>query len=779
MLATDPRSGLVRLVAIALAGILLNARPGLAQTAPARVIVEDVIPIGNLLTPTQRIKGTLKTKPGTEFKQETIDDDVRTLYQTKLFAGIQVEVEKLPDNKVKIYFKVKEHPSTIQEIVFKGNKHLSTEDLEGLTGLRKGSPLNPMAVQMGRNAIIRRYNEQGRMLAGVEILEGDKPGDRRVVYSITEGHVAKVKNTLFEGNEFVSGARLRTQIETTREFIWFGGTYEADRVDADKHHLEEYYKANGFHDVKVGRELIWSDDHRHVDVKFVINEGIRYRVGTVTVENAKSESAEKLLAQTKLKEGTFYNKGRATTDKTIIETVYGYDGHAVLVQEQDTHPSPGVVNVQYVVQEKPPARVGDIKIVGNEVTRENVIRRNIPLYPGQPLTYPDTKIAEKNLQRLNIFENDPAKGIRPTVTVLDPDSDTEFKDILVQVQEAPTGSLMFGLGVNSDAGFTGSIVLNERNFDITRWPTNFDDLLSGRAFRGAGQELRIEAVPGTQLQRYSASWRDPAILDSQFGFGTSVYYYDRIYNEYTENRVGFSATLDRRLNALWRTSGTARVESVGVFDIPIGAPPLFYESQGRNFEASLRGALTRDNRDSFLRPTEGSLVEFGFTEFMGTFTFPQFTIEGSKFFTTYERPDGSGRHVLALHSMVGWSGDNTPVFQRFYAGGYQSMRGFQFRGIGHFVNGFNEGGNFELLNSAEYQIPLLANDQLYSVFFCDTGTVEESTKITNYRVSIGTGLRIVVPMMGPVPIAIDFGFPLVKGPQDQTQLVSFWVGYFH
>src|SRR5207302_7892491 len=115
----------------------------------------------------------------------------------------------------------------------------------------------------------------------------------------------------------------------------------------------------------------------------------------------------------------------------------------------------------------------------------------------------------------------PEKGVRPTVTVLDPDSDSLYKDILVSVQETQTGSLLFGVGVNSDAGFTGSIVLNERNFDICRPPESFEDLLSGRAFRGAGQEFRIEAVPGTSVQRYTVSFREPSLFDSPYSFAIS------------------------------------------------------------------------------------------------------------------------------------------------------------------------------------------------------------------------------------------------------------------
>src|SRR5262249_44304181 len=158
---------------------------------------------------------------------------------------------------------------------------------------------------------------------------------------------------------------------------------------------------------------------------------------------------------------------------------------------------------------------------------------------------------------------------------------------------------------------------------------------------------------------------------------------------------------------------------------------------------------------------EGSLVEVSFEQVLGDFTFPQFNAELNKYWTVYQRPDGSGRHVLAARSVLGWTGSQTPVFERFYAGGFRSMRGFEFRGVGPAVNGFETGGDFEFLNSLEYQIPILANDQLYAVAFVDSGTVESNVEIRDYRVAAGVGLRIVVPMLGPVPIALDFGFPIV------------------
>jgi outer membrane protein assembly complex protein YaeT len=767
--------------AAAVAGILLCATVSLAQGPAGKIYVADVIAQGNRLVPTQKIMSMIRTRPGMEYQPDVVADDVRKLYETRSFANIRVSEKTTDDGKVIVYFQFAELPSVVQEIQYLGAKHLKPDELETLTGLHKGVPLNPIATQLARQAILRKYQEKGRLSASVEILAGDKAGDTRIVFEITEGPVVKVDTIDFVGNSFVSAGRLRTQVNSSRTFLGLGGDFNPLMADLDVNKLEEYYRSYGFHDVRVARELQWEEDQRHVRLLFHIFEGQQYKIANIDLHGVPDAQRQELLKFNSLHPGDLYNQQKLDSDKNKMKDYIGYTGRDDSIQEVVYYPQdkPGEVVVNYEVQERPPARVGQIYIIGNEVTRQNVILRQVPLYPGQVLTYPDLRLAEKNLAKLNIFESNPETGVRPTVTVLDPDGESEFKDVQINVQETHTGSLLFGVGVNSDAGLTGSIVLNERNFDITRPPTSFDDLLSGRAFRGAGQEFRIEAVPGTQVQRYTVSFREPFLFDSPYSLGLSGYYFDRIYNEYTEERVGFRATLGRKLNQYWSASAGLRVENVGVHNVPVYAPQTFQDVAGENLLVGLRAGVTRDTRDSFLRATEGSLIDFSVEECLGAFTFPLVNFEANKYWTIYQRPDNSGRQVLAARSQIGWAGSQTPVYERFYAGGFRSMRGFEFRGVGPAEIGFETGGDFLFLNSLEYQVPLVANDMIYLVGFVDSGTVESSVEIKNYRVAAGVGLRIVVPMLGPVPIALDFGVPIVRASQDKEQVFSFWVGFFH
>lgn len=763
----------------------LMAQPPAPAVAPrgGKVLIADVVVQGNRHLSTQQIMSQLSTKPGMEYEPHIVQEDVRKLMATRQFAQVDPRFETLPDGKVVVYFLIRDYPSVVQNVVYQGAKHLSDEELSSLTGVAKGKPLSPITNKLGCQAIVRKYQDAGRMWASCDLLKGADPGDKEVIFNITEGPIVKVRAINFEGMKFVPSGVLMTHIQSSRKILGlFGGTFNPMVADGDIVRLEEYYKGHGFLDVRVSRELRWTPDGKQVDLIFHINEGLRYQLqASPQVVNAKSVPPEQLEQLTVSRQGEYYSEQKTNTDKKNIEDYIGYLGREARVNpvpifNPDT---PGLVRVQYEVMERAPAKVGQIYVVGNERTKQNVILRQVPVYPGQTLSYPELRVAERNLARLQLFETSQDGSVRPTVTVLDPESDSEYKDLLVQVQETTTGSLLFGVGVNSDLGLTGSLVLTERNFDITRLPTSLDDLLSGNAFRGAGQEFKAEAVPGTQLQRYSVSWREPFLFDTLVSLGTQGYYFSRAFNEYTENRTGGRITLGRKINDYWYGSLTARVEDVGVFNVAPWEPAAYTSVQGNNFLTGLRANVTRDSRDSPLRPTEGSVIDLSFEQLFGAFTTPLVSAEYNKYWTAFQRADGSGRHVVALRSQFSWAGDNTPVYEQYFAGGFRSMRGFQFRGVGPVENGYRLGGNFMWINSLEYQLPIRANDQMYLVGFCDTGTVEaDISKITNYRVSLGVGLRLMVPMMGQVPIALDFGFPVNKAPGDQVQNFNFWVGFF-
>jgi outer membrane protein insertion porin family len=768
-------------VLLGLAALYLTAPSSFAQPTPNRVMVANVYFDGVRNIPIDKAMLYVHTKPGQEYSDATVQKDIERLAASHLCKPLTVRTEATTDGRVNVIFVVREFRSVVKEVVFKHAKHADVKELQTMTRIRRGMPLDTTLNQLACYDIQEFLKRKGYYFANVSLEEGFHESHERVVFNITEGPKVRVRYISFVGmKELASEARLRTQIDSSRAFLQtWGGDFNDELIKNDVFKLEEYYRNNGYQKVSVARELQFSDDFKFVDVIFHIQESVRFRVQDWDVVGSKNFPIEQLKSIVTIKKGENYNGADVNKNISYLTDYEGWRGHQADVKMIPTEvpDSAGLVRMVFVVEDKAEAKVGEVLIVGNSITQDRVIRRMLQnLQPGQTLRYPEMRIAERDLARLNIFETNPELGVRPTVTALE--SPGPFKDILVKVQETRTGSLMLGAGINSDNGVVGSIVLNERNFDITRFPTSFADFLDGKAFRGAGQELRIEAVPGTQIQRYTISVREPFLFDQPYSLLTSAYYRDRVFDEYTEGRVGTRVNLGHQFTKEWGASIGFRAEDVEVSNIALGAPIDYTSAYGHNTILAPSLTVAYDTRDSYMRPTEGGKLEFSYEQVFGTATYPIFNIEGSRYFTLWQRPDGSGKHVLAFRSQVSWAGSQDPVYERFFGGGYMSIRGFEFRGVGPNVNGFMVGGQFQLMNSVEYQIPIRANDNLYFVTFLDSGTVESTASIHDYRVSAGFGLRITVPMLGPVPIALDFGFPIVKAATDRTQLFSFWIGMY-
>ena len=380
------------------------------------------------------------------------------------------------------------------------------------------------------------------------------------------------------------------------------------------------------------------------------------------------------------------------------------------------------------------------------------------------------------------LSSDANPGFFPTPTG-DPQRDL---GLTAGVEEAQTGRLMFGVGVNSDAGLVGNVTLDEQNFDILRPPTSWDDIVDGHAWRGAGERLRIELAPGISVQRYMISFQEPYLEGSNVSFGVSGFYYERIYTEWTETRAGGRVSLGYQFLPDLQGSVSFQGQHVDIKDpeypnaaYPFPVPSL-QSALGYSELYTFSGELRYDKRDSPFLATQGYQVQGTLSETLGTYQYPSVALNVAKYFTLAERADGSGRQVLSLSAKGGYSGDDTPIFEKYYGGGFSSIRGFAFRGVTPRDPGsqMGVGGDFQLFTSAQYLFPITADDMLRGVVFCDAGTIEP--KINDWdekvRVAPGFGLRITIPMMGPAPIALDFAFPIVKQPGDQNQVFSFFVG---
>lgn len=350
-------------------------------------------------------------------------------------------------------------------------------------------------------------------------------------------------------------------------------------------------------------------------------------------------------------------------------------------------------------------------------------------------------------------------------------------DLDIFVEEARTGRFSFGVAVNSNAGLTGQITIEERNFDLFRLPRNWDDVAQGGAFRGGGQYLRIEAYPGNRLQRYMISLTEPYLFGTNISGTVSGSYFDRAYFDYFESRYGGTLGLGYRLTPDLSLQTRMRLENVTISNPRVIGVPELDSVLGQSDVYGGRVNLMHDTRDLPLAPTEGHYLELAFEQVFGTYDFSRAEIDYSQYIMLRERPDGSGRHVLAFNTSIGFLGDDAPLFENYFAGGYNTFRGFAFRGASPINGGVRVGGHFKFINSLEYFFPLTADDMVKGVVFCDYGTVEQSVGFHDaFRVSPGLGLRINVPALGPAPLALDFAFPVSKEATDQRQTFSFFFG---
>lgn len=359
---------------------------------------------------------------------------------------------------------------------------------------------------------------------------------------------------------------------------------------------------------------------------------------------------------------------------------------------------------------------------------------------------------------------------------IQPELPTAPLDIFVE--ETRTGRFMFGVTVNSDAGVTGQVTIDERNFDITRIPTSWDDFANGTAFRGNGQGFRLEAQPGSQVQRYLVSFTNPYFLDTNVSFSASGFYFDRNYFDWSESRYGGRLAWGYRLTPDLSASFALRAENVNLFNPRVNTVAELNDALGRTDIFSGKISLTHDTRDLPFLPTEGHLIDVSFEQAFGDYDYPRGEIDYNQYFMLSERPDGTGRHTLAFSTKLGFSGSQTPIFENYFAGGFSTLRGYSFRGASPVEDGVRVGGEFRFLNSVEYFFPLTADDMIKGTVFVDFGTVERDIALRgdNFRVAPGVGLRINVPALGPAPLALDFAFPVASAATDDRQTFSFFFG---
>jgi outer membrane protein assembly factor BamA len=339
---------------------------------------------------------------------------------------------------------------------------------------------------------------------------------------------------------------------------------------------------------------------------------------------------------------------------------------------------------------------------------------------------------------------------------------------------------MLGAGVASNSGLIGQVVYDQRNFDIFDRPESFKELLSGKAFKGAGQRFRISLSPGVEQSAYSVSFTEPYLYNKPVSLDVVGSSFERMQEAYDEDRTKGYIGLEKRYKNDWRRGMSFRVENVKVGDIDFDAPQEIKDDKGDNNLLGWRLYINKNTTDSRFKPTRGYNFDAGYEQVAGDHTFG--VVKATQRWYKTLREDLVGRKTVLETKIRGSAiiGD-APVFEKFYAGGTGSIRGFQYRGVstrgkstggGPIVEDDPIGSDWLITANAEVAVPL-TSEALSWLFFADAGVIDTGGP----RASIGTGIQIMIPQwFGPVPMRFEFAIPFAKDDNDETRVFSFSVG---
>lgn len=821
--------------AMSLAAAIVLASAALAPSALAQsAAIEDetladrpiarVVFTGLSRVTEREVLNNTRVAAGQPFEAAAVRSDVATLYRLGQFDTVDALVRLLPDGTVELTYALVEQP-IVRDLQVVGNKVVSDQELRKAIPLYAGGPRDDFLLEQSVSRIKELYRKRGNYLAEVTVDETRLKDTGILILRVVEGPRVKVKEIEFVGNESFTASELAGEVRTrTAVPLFVKGELDEELLVDDVATLDKFYKDRGFLDVRVDRRIEISPDSKEAKVVFVVSEGRRYRLRSVTVEGRGVEEPRPLavLDEKQIRDllaiqpGDIYS--RLKLDKSIasVRDSYHLLGHVdVTITDRAVRvgDEPEVALV-LTIREGRRTIAGLINIQGNFLTKDKVVRRLVRIQPGRTLDGRELETARKRVQASQLFNDvrvtvqrarddeqdaleltDPFGKLASGDDAGGPDDPavaaervervrTDVRDILVEVKERNTGSVNFGVGLGTDSGVFGEFSVSQRNFDIADTPETLDELISGRAFRGAGQQFRMSIAPGNEVTNFSLEFVEPHLLETDYSLRLSPFYRIRLYEDYDENRVSLPISLSRRLGDFWSVSLNTALTSVELSSFDPDTPIEVFEDRGPTTLASLGFSVRRTDVDRQFRPSRGSSAEFSATQFVSFDDVDPFTVLRAgytQFFTVTE--DFLGRRsTLRLATDVGYIvGDEAPVYERFYLGG-RSFRGFDFRtispksraNIAPTTPRSNDpvGGTWLFSLGLQYEQPIFQNS-FTMVGFIDSGTVTDEIGLDQYRVSAGLGIRLYLPQFGPAPLAFDFAFPVVREDTDETQVFSF------
>ncbi len=715
-------------------------------------IVKAIELKGNKTISVATILAKIKTRVGEAYIPNVISDDLKRLYNTGYFADVSVDREDL-EGGFRVIIYLAEKP-IVEKITFTKTRFFSSRALTQKLKTKEGKFLDNKTLKEDIETLKDLYSKKGITSISVDVeTDVDQTANKaKLHFIVEEGSRNKITKIKINGNKTFKYGKIMKVIKTRSSWLFNSGYLKEDVIKEDIERLKGFYEKEGFIDATADYTIEYPKKSR-ITIVININEGTRYYAGNIRTENNTIFSQDEIIkAMTEIKSGKVFSRERLEADVAGIRTLYFDKGYIFAnVKESATlNPETGKIDVTLSIEEGELAYVDKVKIQGNTRTRDIVVRREIRIHPGERFDGEKLKRSKERLKNLGYFE-DIGYDIEDTDVA-------NKKDLVVQVKEAKTGTISFGGGYSTVDKIVGFVEIEQKNFDFANWPT----------FTGGGQDLSIHAEAGSVRNNQRLSFTEPWLFDYPVSGGFDLYRTKHLRESsigygYDEERIGGDLRFGKQLSEYLSAGATYRLERITIDNLADGATADLANEVGANKVSSLSFRLTRDTRDNVFNPTKGLLLS-GTTEAAGG------PFGGDKDFLKFE---GKSSYNVALPynsviefrlrgGLVNAYGDSesVPIFERFFAGGAYTIRGYNERKVGPIDAATEDptGGEGMLIGNIEFVIPLV--DFVKFATFFDTGNVWSKVRDFGnggYKSGAGLGLRVKTPIG---PINLDYGYPL-------------------
>lgn len=716
----------------------------------------------------ETVRSRIRTKPGLIVDENDISEDIRKLYRLGYFQDIQVDRERT-ESGWRYTFLVTEKP-VISSFAFEGNKKIKKEPLREAVSVLLYQPLNEQKVAASIAAMKLKYREKRYYLAEIDYFLRTLPnGDHELVFKIRENSAALVRWVNLIGNTAFTDEELRKIIRTRKKgafgFITGSGKYEEEELKQDVLRLTYHYLKAGYLKVRVETPHVSiSKDKRYLFVNFQMEEGDRYRISKVDITGDILTTRAELFSKLETKGETLYNRESIEKDLQAMTHLYADQGYAFvhIVPQTETDERQKTAAITFEIEKGSRIQIEKIRVHGNTTTRDKVVRRELKIKEGD--IYNESLVQESR-QRVT------ALGYFKDVNFATPrGSRDDTLNLDIQVEEKPTGSFSIGAGFSTVENFI------------------FTGALAKQNFFGYGWNAEISAELSSIRQQYLFSLVDPYFLDSAWILGLSSFRTVYRFDDFDRESFGGTFSIGHRIFDRSSVNLGYEAEDVSAVDFSEEVPNRF-RSNASGLTSAVSLTLNRDTRDNRLFASRGTFhslkMEMSGDKLGGDNDFYRLEAKAQ-----YFQPIGKGI-VFKTFSRLGYikslNESGVPLFERYFLGGVNSLRGYYPQSVGPSekvtlssgeVRNFVFGGNLQVIENFELEFPIYDPAGFRFVTFFDAGNAFEegdSMALDRLRLDYGFGLRWVSPMG---PLRFEWGFPIDRRSGEDSTVFNFTIGSF-